>query len=269
MEVNYVKLVIESSSNMSEVLKKLHLKISNGNYRTVKKIIDENLIDISHFNRKLGYGKNNKKMLLNDILTENSNYNSTKLKHRLIEEGVKEHKCEKCGNHKWLDDLIPIELHHVNGNCRDNRLNNLQILCPNCHTLTDNYGSKNIKIKREQPLKKILKPKEYNNELELMSWFEDCDSFLCVSLKRNIPIRTLRSWVDKEKIKSEVLIFFEKNKKNDNELVELVESLKKTKSFLGASKLLNLTDNGVKKRCKKYGLPTNKKDLIEYIRKGE
>jgi len=270
MNLENVKFVIETSTNMSEVLKKLGLKVSNGNYRTIKKIITDNLINITHFNRKIGYGrKNNKKIPLIDLLVEESNYNSTKLKNRLISEGFKEHKCEKCERYEWLGDIIPIELHHINGNCRDNRLENLQILCPNCHTLTDNYGSKNIKMKRVQPLKKILKPKEYVDKFELCSWFENCDSFLCVSLEKNIPTRTLRSWVDKEGIKDEVNSLIEKNKKNQNELDDLIESLKKGKSFLGASKILNISDNGVKKRCKKYGLPTNKKDLMIYIAKGE
>lgn len=50
-----------------------------------------------------------------------------------------------CGNTEWLDKHIPLELHHINGNHKDNRLSNLQLLCPNCHALTDNYRGKNIK----------------------------------------------------------------------------------------------------------------------------
>ena len=47
----------------------------------------------------------------------------------------------------WLGAKIPLELHHINGDNTDNRIENLQLLCPNCHALTDNYRGKNIKIK--------------------------------------------------------------------------------------------------------------------------
>ena len=270
MNIDKLKMIIESSSNISEVLRKLELKISNGNYRTIKKIISEHLIDISHFHRKIGYGKNNKKMELSTIMVKDSSYNTTKLKKRLIEEGIKEHRCEKCNNTDWFGDLIPIELHHINGNCRDNRLDNLQILCPNCHTFTDNYGSKNMNnVKRKEPLKKILKPNEYGDKYELINWFNECDSFLCVSLLKNIPIRTLRSWIIKEDITEVISEIINKNKKSENELDQLINSLINGKSFTRAGKILNISDNGVKKRCKKYNLPTNKKDLMIYIKKGE
>ena len=52
------------------------------------------------------------------------------------------HKCEICGLQKWNNQKIPLELHHINGNNKDNSLNNLQLLCPNCHALTDNYRNR-------------------------------------------------------------------------------------------------------------------------------
>ena len=66
---------------------------------------------------------------------------------RLIEVNLKEHKCERYKRTEWEGNPIPIELHHINGVHSDNRLENLQILCPNCHALTDNYRDKaNTKI---------------------------------------------------------------------------------------------------------------------------
>lgn len=60
----------------------------------------------------------------------------------LITFGYKERVCEVCGNREWLGEPIPLELHHKDGDRKKNELDNLQLLCPNCHSLTDNYGWK-------------------------------------------------------------------------------------------------------------------------------
>lgn len=72
-------------------------------------------------------------------------YNTSHLNNRLIKEGYKERKCECCGNSEWLNRPIVLELHHIDGNHSNNALENLQLLCPNCHAITDNFKSKNIK----------------------------------------------------------------------------------------------------------------------------
>jgi len=72
-------------------------------------------------------------------------YSSHGLKKRLITEGFKQHKCECCGISEWNGKPAPIELDHINGNHHDNRLENLRILCPNCHAQTDTYRGKNKK----------------------------------------------------------------------------------------------------------------------------
>ena len=55
--------------------------------------------------------------------------------------------CSNCGNKTWMGETLPLEVHHKDGNKRNNKLENLEILCPNCHSLTDTYKSKNIKKK--------------------------------------------------------------------------------------------------------------------------
>jgi 5-methylcytosine-specific restriction endonuclease McrA len=65
------------------------------------------------------------------------------IKERLIEAGVKRGECEHCGLSRWRDRSLSLCLHHINGDRHDNRLENLQLLCPNCHSQTPNFGSKN------------------------------------------------------------------------------------------------------------------------------
>lgn len=80
-----------------------------------------------------------------EYLFKGSLIKSHRLKLKLLEDKLKDHCCERCGNAEWLGQPIPIELHHINGNHFDNRFENLQLLCPNCHALTDNNAGKGVR----------------------------------------------------------------------------------------------------------------------------
>ncbi|MGL5804520.1 MAG: HNH endonuclease [Xenococcaceae cyanobacterium] len=78
-------------------------------------------------------------------LYKGSTISAHDLRLRLIRDGIKPAKCESCHLSTWFNSSIPLELHHINGDRFDNRLENLQILCPNCHALTDNHAGKSRK----------------------------------------------------------------------------------------------------------------------------
>lgn len=80
-------------------------------------------------------------MPIDDLLAGRRNRTHVKL--RLIRAGLKESRCEECGISKWRGRPLSMALHHVNGDGHDNRLENLELLCPNCHSQTDNYGGRN------------------------------------------------------------------------------------------------------------------------------
>lgn len=83
---------------------------------------------------------------LHDILNgEHPQYQTFKLKRRLLTEGIKDNRCEICGISEWNNKPINCELDHINGDRTDHRLTNLRILCPNCHSQTDTFRAKNIK----------------------------------------------------------------------------------------------------------------------------
>ncbi|CAN5622692.1 hypothetical protein BH18ACI1_BH18ACI1_19180 [soil metagenome] len=81
-----------------------------------------------------------------EFLYKGSTISSHKLKLKLLRDNIKKKICERCKGEEWLGETIPLELHHINGNRFDNSLSNLQLLCPNCHALTDNYSGRKSQI---------------------------------------------------------------------------------------------------------------------------
>ena len=145
---NQLKRAVKKSRSLRQVLVSLGLKEAGGNYSQIKYYINYYKFDTSHFsgrawNKGLSYPFK-AKIPTQDILVKNSRFQSYKLKNRLIKEGLKSEKCEICGWSERSDDgRIPLELDHINGDGNDNRINNLRILCPNCHSLQITHRGRN------------------------------------------------------------------------------------------------------------------------------
>ena len=161
---NLEKIVKESYS-IAEVIRKIGLVDKGTTFNTIKKYISLYELDTSHFRGQTwNKGMTNTDyaalVKLSDILKDNTNFKSSTLKERLIKEGLKEYKCEKCGcNGNWQGEPITLELHHINGNHFDNRIENLQFLCPNCHSQTDTYRRR-YEIRTKNKPKPIIKKYE-------------------------------------------------------------------------------------------------------------
>lgn len=148
--IEQLKNAVAESRSIRQVLGKLGLKQAGGNYAQIKKYLIELKIEQKHFT---GHGwlkglriTTNPGIPLKELLVNNSDYQSFKLKKRLFKENLKSKQCEECGWSKISKDgRLPLELDHINGNPRDNRLENLRVLCPNCHSLKPTHRGRNKK----------------------------------------------------------------------------------------------------------------------------
>lgn len=143
------KAVAESIS-IAETLKKLNMSITTGNYRSFHRAVKKYDLNIEHF---LGQahlsGKNNNiktTIPLENILVENSTHpGGASLKKRLTRNKLLIYKCYNCGISEWDDKPLSLQLDHINGIHNDHRIENLRLLCPNCHSQTGTFCGRNIK----------------------------------------------------------------------------------------------------------------------------
>lgn len=156
MKTKYSKQLLESLVNKNKsfagVMKQLGLQYSGGNHKHIKDIIKYYEISTSHFKGQgwnKGLALSNKRKTPKEYLIlhiKNKTPQPYKTKTYLLRDKIKERKCERCHNTDWQGHPIPIELHHKNGNKLDDRIENLELLCPNCHAFTKNYRGKVKKV---------------------------------------------------------------------------------------------------------------------------
>ena len=222
-----LSLIVNESNSLFEILIKQGKKCTNENIEILKDELEEHNIDYSNIPIKTIF----QKQPLEEILVEDSNYDSSKLKKRLIEAGLKEERCEICevGN-EWNGKPLTLQIHHINGNHRDNRIDNLQILCPNCHSQTINYKGRKNK-----------------------------QSNYCIDCGKEIALKSTRC--PKCSAKQNRIYKVDKEiRPSKEELFDLIQ----TKPFTEIGRMYGVSDNAIRKWCKNMGLPHTKKDLKSY-----
>ena len=110
---------------------------------TLNKYLEKMGIEYAGNQSGKGQSKRKPKMTLEDYLENSEDIQTNKVRKKILEEGLKPHKCECCGLEEWMGKPIPLELHHKDGNRHHNELENYELLCPNCHAFTDSYRGKN------------------------------------------------------------------------------------------------------------------------------
>ena len=217
-----------------------------------------------------------------DEYIKTKNPQTSKIKNKLLREGIKEYRCECCMNTMWNCNPIVLEVHHKDGNRKNNELDNLQFLCPNCHAMTDNWrgrGKKSVKsdvcvsdddlitaLQESNNIRQALlkvnisaKGKNYDRAKEL------CDRFnitflknTCIDCGKEIRNTSLRCKAcENEFRRIEAANDFPVNRE---ELKQLI----RTTSFLQIGKQFNVSDNAIRKWCRNLNLPCRAHDIKKY-----
>lgn len=142
--------LLKKSSTISEVLFKLGYTVKGNSwgYSQVKRRMDDLNLDYSIFKGKSAVIKTDRlnNVKKEDILKENCKHQRTVLRRYVIKNNLIPYKCAICGCTEWQGKTLSLELDHINGINNDNRLENLRFLCPNCHSQTSTYGSRNQQL---------------------------------------------------------------------------------------------------------------------------
>jgi len=141
---------IKSSFSWRQVIIKLgFVNDGGGNYGTVKRKAEALNIDYSHFKGK-GWNLGGKANNVVEVIFFNGEIRkSSVLKKRILKENLLKYECCICKNNgEWLEKKITLEIDHIDGNKRNNTIENLRFLCPNCHSQTHSFRGRNKKYKR-------------------------------------------------------------------------------------------------------------------------
>lgn len=130
--------IVKNNTSLSEVMRQLGYQSVTSQQPALREYLDKNNIDYSHFK---GYAWN-KGETTKEIISDFGVVNKRSIKEILLKE--RPYKCERCGISEWLNEKITLQVHHIDGNNSHNTRDNLMLLCPNCHSQTDNWCHKNV-----------------------------------------------------------------------------------------------------------------------------
>lgn len=231
-----LEVVVNESYCIRDVCRRMDLKPTGGGWKTVKKYINIHNIDTSHF--KPFYRENFTPIPLEDILKKDRYFSTTHLKNKLYKEGLKERKCELCGqDEEWNGKKMSLILDHINGINDDNRLENLRIVCPNCNATLETHCKGYSKIKKEKENKNKIECKlEKERERKVKIKCNNCNNLISNKSKTGI----CHECSSKKQRKVERPIY--------STLMENIEEL----GYVGTGKKYGVSDNTIRKWKKFY-----------------
>lgn len=257
-----IKKYLPVSNSINDLCSKLGLRGTSGYYLKILETIRKNRLSTEHFGtilkkRNIKIDSKGKFAPLSDeeFFSNGTKRNGESIVKRLISNKYREYKCENCGINEWDGKPLRLQVHHVNGDHNDNRIENIQLLCPNCHAQTDTYARNNItnvnSFKITNRIDEILNGLE--STFEPMDIEEVRNGILPPKEKKYCQLCGKKIIGDGEKYCSYECA--EKaRRKFEVTSEQLIKDFKEIKSFTGVGKKYNVSDNAIKRRTKKLGI---------------
>lgn len=178
--------ILNSSNTQTEALKKLGYSSLRSTYCLIEAIHNKGLEPefnaLKERSRNLLKNRTVKipktfEISKESLFRENSPYERNVVRHRILRDNLIEYKCSECGITEYNNKPISLQLDHINGVNNDNRLENLRWLCPNCHSQTETYAGKNVKInKLRKAEKEIRKAEKEKVKKERIAFLDSLDT---------------------------------------------------------------------------------------------
>jgi len=279
-EEQQVRDAVANARSYASTLDQLGLIASGANYKWLKHKIRLYSLNIEHMKGQAwsrgvkNKSHNGRERPLEEVLIENSDYRCTNsLKIKLLKYKLLKYECNECGISEWRNKKLSLHLDHINGVNDDNRIENLRLLCPNCHAQTQTYAGNN---------RGTGAPRARRAEKQCM----DCGVTVGHSSSRCTPCAVqYRSkavydvschncskhigWRDKEKVACRpCAALLRKTKIQWPSLVELQEIVNKN-SYLAVGRDLGVSDNAVRKHIRSHLELEKRRALYDHHSSGE
>jgi len=252
----FLEPFVNDATSFSNLIQILGLKLTGGNYRLIQQRIRQHGLSTEHFTGQAwskGLTKETSSSVMaasfrkrtpdDEVFCVNSGFPPSKLKQRLLNLGW-DNKCNICKLTDWLGKPITLHVDHINGISGDNRKENLQILCPNCHQQTETWGNKNnngsvVKLVSTGRLGRSAEMHESSSLSTPTNNCIDCNKKCSLKSKRCKSCEAIR--------KNNAV-----RKRVSRE--DLMNDLKTIKSYVGIGKKYSVSDVAIKKWCVFYNL---------------
>lgn len=280
ISIDEFKSIVQSSQSMRDASIKLNISFSTFK-RLAKKL---NVYTTNQSGKGINKNTDANKKILDNILSGiyNPYISSYDLKNRLLKFGYLDNKCNECGiSDTWNNRQLKLHLDHIDGNTRNNKKENIRLLCPNCHSQTDTYTGKNKLIKNKanyNELKSIVEdytPHTVSELCKLMGITSSKPNYIklnkelvtqridtiiqlkCLNCDRHITNKSKSGYCNKC---SHILQY----KTEHPSKQKLIEELNKSNLY-ALGKKYGVSDNAIRKWMKNYNIPTKKVDLLLYL----